>query len=84
MSIDALYDYLDGTDPILVAAGARVLDQNAYENGQISWEALQETLNECIVKDCHRAIFSKKWEMCRAISTNSRRCPDKKCDGTMR
>lgn len=46
MSIDALYDYLDGTDPALVARGARVLDKNAYENGQISWEALQETLNK--------------------------------------
>lgn len=46
MSIDALYDYLDGTDPALVANGARVLDQQAYENGQISLKALQETLNK--------------------------------------
>jgi len=41
----ALFDYLDGTDITLVAAGARVLDQQAFAAGQISWEALQETLN---------------------------------------
>jgi len=41
----ALFDYLDGTDITLVAAGARVLDKQAFASGQISKEALQKTLN---------------------------------------
>ena len=41
----ALFDYLDGTTPAQVADGARKLDRDAWEAGQISWEALQKTLN---------------------------------------
>jgi len=41
----ALFDYLDGITPAQVAEGARRLDRDAWAAGQISWEALQKTLN---------------------------------------
>ena len=42
----ALIDYLDGTDPVKVAAGARTLDYNAFMAGQISREHYEKTMSK--------------------------------------